>query len=254
MNPQDFTDHPTAPDIESSTEAYAARFGGDIGRWFLDVQNAGTATLLTRAGLQSTGLKVLDVGGGHAQNIPLMRKMAHHLTILGSDDSCQNLFRDAVSSGAVNYNIGPLTALPYADNEFDVVLCYRIMAHIEDWPLLIRELSRVARSLVIVDYTSRFSVNALAELFFGMKKSIEKNTRFYRLHRSSEVVQEFSKSAMRPVAHYSQYFFPMAIHRAVKSRVFSVVLEKVPRIFGLTHIFGSPVLHAFRPDTTDENV
>ncbi len=244
MTSEPLTDHPGAPDIESSTKEYAARFSGEIGQWFIDVQSRGTARLLEKAGLGLSGLKVLDVGGGHAQNIALMKKLGHHLTILGSNTSCKALFERLEG---VDFDIGKLTVLPYADKTFDVVLCYRIMAHIDDWPLLVKELSRVAKSLVIVDFTSSSSVNALADVFFSLKKSIEKNTRFYRMHRGAEVVQIFTLSGMQPVAKYAQYFFPMALHRALKSKGLASFLEAIARSLGLTRLLGSPVLYAFKP-------
>jgi len=251
MTNHQFTDHPSAPDIESSTKDYATRFIGEVGEWFVDVQCQGTKALLRKAGLISKGLKVLDVGGGHGQNIKLMKALAHELTIVGSDVSCKALFADAVSKNELKFIESKLTALPFENKEFDIVLCYRIMAHIDDWELLTRELSRVAKSLVIIEYTSASSVNAFAELLFTLKKKVEKNTRFYRLHRTKEVLQAFTHANMLPVAKFSQYFFPMAIHRALKSKGVSKLIETLAKCVGLTHFFGSPVLYAFKPNSSE---
>jgi hypothetical protein len=51
------------PDIESSTDEYAARFDGPGGEHLLDVQNRAVMRL-ARPWL---GRSILDVGGGHAQ-------------------------------------------------------------------------------------------------------------------------------------------------------------------------------------------
>jgi hypothetical protein len=52
-----------APDVESSTDSYAARFAGSLGDWFLERQAASVIRLLSALECRS----VLDIGGGHGQ-------------------------------------------------------------------------------------------------------------------------------------------------------------------------------------------
>ena len=71
-------------DIETSSEAYATRFAGQAGRYFLDVQTRITLDLLS--GYE--GAEVLDVGGGHCQLAEPLLARGFQVTITGSDDSC----------------------------------------------------------------------------------------------------------------------------------------------------------------------
>ena len=240
------TDYPDAPDIESSSEDYARRFQGPVGQWFLDVQAGGTERLLEAAGVAGRPLRALDVGGGHGQNVALMMRLGHHLTVQGSTSGCSRLLAHRLGD-RVSFVAGPMTALPFEPKSFDVVLCYRIFAHIDDWQALAAELCRVARGLVIVDYASRRSVNVLSELFHGTKKQIESNTRRYRLQSQQEVTGCFRRHGFRPLASYPQYLFPMVLHRALGVRGASRWLEGGARLLGLTGLFGSPVLHGFVP-------
>jgi len=244
---KNLTEHPGAPDIESSTSNYARRFEGLIGQWFIDVQSCGTHKLLAKAGLLTPGLKVLDVGGGHGQNVNIMNTLGHKLTILGSDLSCKYLLTDALYNGAATFSVGDLKGLPFKDDEFDVVLCYRVMAHIDDWKMLVQELCRVSRSLVIVDFSSATSVNVFSDIFFNLKKTVEENTRYFRLHKVKDVVQAFTATGATPAFRYHQFFFPMAAHRALKCKGISILLEKISRVVGLTRLLGSPVLFSFKP-------
>ena len=54
-------DFPETADIETSSEDYASRFAGGVGRYFLDEQTRITLELLGDV----RGSSVLDVGGAH---------------------------------------------------------------------------------------------------------------------------------------------------------------------------------------------
>jgi 2-polyprenyl-3-methyl-5-hydroxy-6-metoxy-1,4-benzoquinol methylase len=63
MNPEIRKHQPEYADVETSSEGYARRFSGEVGKYFLEVQTQITLELLKpwpRA-------RVLDVGGGHGQ-------------------------------------------------------------------------------------------------------------------------------------------------------------------------------------------
>ena len=53
------------------------------------------------------------------------------------------------------------------------------------WPELVAALCRLARRAVVVDYPTRRSVNAVADLFFGLKKGVEGDTRPFTVFRDA---------------------------------------------------------------------
>jgi len=60
-------------------------------------------------------------------------------------------------------------ALPYPDRAFDVVLSYRLLAHVSQRQPFLAELCRVAKTAVVVDYPAVKSVNDIAPQLFQLK-------------------------------------------------------------------------------------
>ena len=234
---------PETADIHTSSDEYATRFSGPAGEWMLAVQEKITRGLL--GGWK--GSTVLDVGGGHGQlAVPLCRD-GWNVTVLGSDESCRHRIQGVVDSGACRFVAGNVIELPFPDRSFDVVLCFRLLTHCERWPELVRELCRVARRAVIVDYPTGQSLNAVAPALFGAKRKFEKNTRTWRLFRHREVFAEFARSGFAPAAVRKQFFLPMVLHRMLKFRALSAGLEGLCRALGLTRRWGTPVIARFEP-------
>jgi 2-polyprenyl-3-methyl-5-hydroxy-6-metoxy-1,4-benzoquinol methylase len=225
-------------DIETASPDYARRFAGPVGEWMLDLQRRIVLDWLTA----TPGASVLDVGGGHAQlAIPLMNA-GFDVTVHGSDESCRARIQQEVDNGRLRFVTGPMLALPFPDRSFDYVVCIRLLPHCARWPDLIRELCRVARRAVIVDYPAWRSVNVFSGLLFNLKKSVEKNTRPFRLFRHGEVSNEFTHAGFKVIGRKSQFFFPMALHRGLSIVGLSKALEAPCRVAGLTWAFGSPTL------------
>src|SRR3954463_8184828 len=72
-------------DIGTSSEDYARRFTGAVGRWFVATQTRITLGLLQAL---PAGASVLDVGGGHGQIAPPLIKAGYEVTVVGSDPVC----------------------------------------------------------------------------------------------------------------------------------------------------------------------
>jgi len=237
---------PETADIETSTDAYAARFAGPAGAWMLEVQERITRRLLDT----HAGGTVLDVGGGHGQlAVPLARD-GWSVTVLGSAPSCAH--RLAPVKDRLTFQVGNVVALPFGDRSFDAVLCFRLLTHCGRWPELVRELCRVARTAVIVDYPTSQSVNAIAPALFGAKKKVEANTRPWRLFRHREVREAFASEGFPLARQGKQFFLPMVLHRMLRSRPVSAGLEGACRALGLTTLAGSPVIAEFRRKDYDD--
>jgi SAM-dependent methyltransferase len=233
--------HETPADIETSSEGYAARFKGPTGAWMLGIQERVTLDLLKSAGISS----VLEVGGGHGQLTAPLVHAGYKVTVHGSDAICQRGVADLVAAGRCQFTVGSFLQLPFPDRSFDAVVSVRLIMHSSEWPRVISELCRVARRTVVVDYPTVTGLNALSPLLFGAKKRLEKNTRTWRNFSHLEVEQVFAAAGFKPAERRGQFFFPMVIHRTLRMRAVSSVLEGSTGLLGLNRRWGSPVLARF---------
>ena len=230
--------YPETADIETSNDDYATRFRGKTGAWMLGLQAKLTQKLL-RACKPGT---MLDVGGGHGQLAHPLADDGWDITVLGSAPSCRHRIKDLTDSGRCKFVVGNVIELPFPDKSFDAVICFRLLTHCDHWEQLVKELCRVSRGPVIVDYPTSQSVNAIAPMFFAAKKKIEKNTRTWRLFKHAEVTKAFEAVGWKVVERRKQFAMPMVLHRALKCAPISAFCEGVCRCLGLTACLGSPVI------------
>jgi len=230
-------------DVETSSEGYARRFAGPVGRWFLDVQTDTTLALLAAW----PGATVVDVGGGHGQVAAPLAGAGHPVTVVGSDPSCIERVRGLVAEGHARFESGDLLHLPFPDRSFDVALSYRLLPHVTRWPELVAELCRVARRAVVVDYPTRRSLNALASTFFAAKKHVEGNTRPFAVFTDAEIEEAFAAHGFRVTARRPQFLWPMALHRGLATAPLSRGLEAAAGMLGLRRLLGSPVILRLEP-------
>jgi SAM-dependent methyltransferase len=228
----------TDADVETSSAAYARRFEGPVGRWFLDVQARSTLELLR----PRPGTSVLDVGGGHAQLTGPLLEAGCDVTVYGSADRCSERLQEWVRSGQARFRSGPLLQAPWPDGSFDATLAFRLLPHVDRWRELVGELCRLARHVVIVDYPTARSANAVSGALFGVKKGIEGDTRPFRVFRDAEVEEAFAAAGFVPTARRPQFLLPMALHRGLRLASLSRALEATAHAAGLTRAWGSPVI------------
>jgi len=230
------------PDIESSSIDYRSRFSGEVGKWFLDTQTHHTVEALKqfRCG------KALDVGGGHGQNVGTLLELGLSTEIMGSTPSCGMLLDDYLKRGDIRFSTGSLLDIPYQDQSFDAVISFRMLAHLENWQQHIAELCRVSDNTVVVDFPTARSINFASNAFFSLKKNIEKNTRTYTVYHERDVVECFRQHGFVQDYRAGQFFLPMALYRASRSKKFSSGIEFMSQRLGLNDRFGSPLITSFQ--------
>jgi hypothetical protein len=128
------------------------------------------------------------------------------------------------------------------DREFDVVLSYRLLPHVEAWRALVSELCRAAARAVLVDYPTRRSLNAVAGPLFEMKRGVEGNTRPFLVFADADVRAAFASSGFEPTAREPEFVMPMALHRAIGVAGLSRLAEAAWSRLGLRKAVGSPVI------------
>lgn len=229
-------------DVETSSEDYASRFSGPVGRYFLEMQ----AEIALRQLASWPQARILDVGGGHAQLAPRLVERGYRVTVVGSREVCRARLDRAMPAGSFEFQACDLLRLPYADRSFDVVIAFRLLAHVPRWRELVGELCRVADRAVVVDYSDLRSFNALYGPLFPWKKSMEGNTRTFITFRLGEVAAELARHGFGRPDEVRQFFLPMVVHRMLGKTLGTAgpsrALEAASSLFGLQRAFGSPVI------------
>ena len=229
---------PETADIETASEDYARRFSGEIGAWFLRVQEEATLRMLA----PYLNAKVLDVGGGHGQLTNALVRNGFKVTVLGSAEVCNLRIRDLVVEKRCAFDIGNILELPYPNQAFDVVVSFRLLPHVAQWRRFLAELTRVARTAVIVDYPAVRSLNYFAPALFRFKKRLEGNTRPYTCFQEHDLLEVMKSVGFTSADRYPEFCLPMVVHRILKMPRFSSGVEHLLRVSGMTGLFGSPVI------------
>jgi 2-polyprenyl-3-methyl-5-hydroxy-6-metoxy-1,4-benzoquinol methylase len=210
-----------------------------VGAYFLELQARLTLDLLR----PWPAARVLDVGGGHGQLTGGLLEAGHSVTVYGSSErACGEELARLVERRAAAFTAGDLLHGPWEGGAFDVVVSFRLLPHVAQWRALVAELCRLARRAVVVDYPTRRSLNALASVFFPLKKQVEGDTRPFTVFGDREIEEAFAAQGFRITARRREFFLPMALHRALRLAGLSRLLESVARALGLTRALGSPVI------------
>ncbi|MFC1497780.1 class I SAM-dependent methyltransferase [Verrucomicrobiota bacterium] len=225
-------------DVETASHDYARRFSGAVGEWMLGIQENIVLNILN----PTPGSSILDIGGAHGQlAIPLCREH-YPVTLLSSPGADKEKFSAAIEKGVCKFQSGNVITAPFPDKSFDTTISFRLLAHCSRWPKLISELCRTAKHSVIVDYPTSQSFNRIAPALFKAKRKIEGNTRAFRLFTHKEISGEFEKHGFHINRLEKEFFLPMVLHRTLKCKGLSALMENFFKITGFTRLWGSPVI------------
>lgn len=101
---------------------------------------------------------LLDIGAGSGRVLAMVRDHAPLQRPVGLEPSAElrTIARQKYGFGDGDFIDGDATALPFADNEFDVVTEFAVLHHIRQPRLALREMIRVARHAVILADSNNF--------------------------------------------------------------------------------------------------
>jgi ubiquinone/menaquinone biosynthesis C-methylase UbiE len=211
------------------------RFSGPIGELIAGTQARVLANLVGRI----HGRPILDVGTGTGRAALLLARGGANVTGVDASEEMLAIARQrAAEEGAkIRFLVGDAHALDFPDRSFDVAVSLRVLMHAPKWRRCIAELCRVADRLVIVDYPSRRS----AAIFQSAWRQVFKGTEPYRVFSYAEIEDAFSRAGFRIRSVHRQFVLPIAFHKMIGSRRFTIRVEEALERLGLLKLFGSPV-------------
>jgi SAM-dependent methyltransferase len=216
-----------------------ARFGGPIGRLLLEDQERVLFAFL--GDVMDT--RVLDLGTGTGRAaIALARRGAR---VTGVDASSEMLnvarHRSAEERLSIDFLEGDAHALAFPDRAFDAAVCFRLLMHVPDWRLSLRELCRVAGTRLVFDYPSAASSAALQAVWRRAAAALGSKVEAYRVFTRGEIARELERHGFRITLSHRQFVLPIAFHKILGSPRFTRGIEGALAGIGLLWLAGSPV-------------
>ena len=188
----------------SATRAYYDEFsrhyedhrdGHDPGGYH-DLVDALEADMVRRYG---AGADVLEVGCGTGLVLARIRRFAK--SARGVDLS-PGMLEKARARG-LDVVEASATALPFADESFDVACSFKVLAHIEDIERALAEMTRVVRprGVVLAEFYNPFSIRGLVKRLgpAGAISERTKETAVYTRFDSPRRIREMAPSSLRMI-------------------------------------------------------
>jgi len=225
--------------IEDVAQEYDKdRYGGPFGQY---LENLEVGTYLSMMNPKSE--VILDLGAGTGKlSIPLILKSKKVLTV----DSSVHMLRVArLKSHKLNIEIITVISdahcLSFKDRTFDCVVSSRLLMHLIDWKKGIKEICRVSRKELVIDFPSNFSFASLDILFKRIKRIFLPETQVYNNFSIGDITEEIKKNGFQVVQTRKEFFMPLTLHRLFNHPKISNKIERIFRNFYITELFGNPV-------------
>jgi 2-polyprenyl-3-methyl-5-hydroxy-6-metoxy-1,4-benzoquinol methylase len=215
------------------------RFGGPIGQLIAEEQGRVLANFVGRI----KDRQILDVGTGTGRAALLMARGGARVTAVDASEQMLAIAerRAAEEHLSIRFLTGDAHRLEFGDRAFDVVMSLRVLMHAADWRRSVAELCRVAARLVIIDYPSARSFASLQAVGRRVTHALGARTEPYRVLSDTAIARELGKSEFRIRSVHRQFVLPIAAHKAIGSRRFTVLSRKVSDRLGLLRLAGTPV-------------
>lgn len=97
------------------------------------------------------GKSILDVGCAAGGFSEIVKKYNKNINYMGVDISCRMITKAKKRFPDNNFFICDGQVLDFADNSFDIVLCFGVLHMTENWRKLLREQWRVCRNTLLFD-------------------------------------------------------------------------------------------------------
>jgi SAM-dependent methyltransferase len=237
--PRDHYSYTAYADPEMARTFDEKRFSGPIGELIAGTQARVLANMIGRIHERD----ILDVGTGTGRAALLFARGGAYVTAVDASEEMLAIARQRAAEQRVKvrFQVGDVHALRFPDRGFDVVVCLRVLMHTPDWRQSVAELCRVAERLVIIDYPSAHSVAALEAAGRRLAHAVGIRTEAYRVLTQRAVADAFDRSGFRIRSVHRQFVLPIAFHKAIGSRRFTLKSEHLLDRAGLLKPFGSPV-------------
>ncbi len=217
----------------------AMRFSGPIGTLLAEEQDRVIASFLGPL----EGRTVLDVGTGTGRAAIGLARRGARVTGLDASSEMLRVARARAAGAGVEaaFEVGDAHQLAYSDRAFHCAVSLRVLMHTPDWRRCLSELCRVAEDRVVFDYPASCSAAALQAHGRRLAAAVGRPVEAYRVLKSADVRRAVEDAGFRVERVHRQFVLPIALHKALGSRAFTVAMERALAAVGLLRLLGSPI-------------
>jgi ubiquinone/menaquinone biosynthesis C-methylase UbiE len=215
------------------------RFGGPIGDLVARAQARVLANMVGR--IQER--RILDVGTGTGRVAILLAHGAARVTAVDASEQMLAIAKRRAEEAMVKvkFKVGDAHHLEFPNRDFDAVVAFRLLMHTPEWKRCLGEMCRVSDRLVIIDYPSASSFAFFEATARRVAHGAGLRTEPYRVFTRSAIAAVLEQNGYRIRSMHRQFVLPIAFHKALGSRKFTLWSEHVLDRLGLLKPFGSPV-------------
>jgi ubiquinone/menaquinone biosynthesis C-methylase UbiE len=215
------------------------RFGGPIG----DLVARSQARVLANMVGRIQERRILDVGTGTGRVAILLAHGAARVTAVDASEQMLAIAKRRAEEALVKvkFKVGDAHHLEFRDRDFDAVVAFRLLMHTPEWKRCLGEMCRVSDRLVIIDYPSASSFALFESMARRVAHAVGLRTEPYRVFSRGAIAATLDQNGYRIRSMHRQFVLPIAFHKALGSRKFTLWSEHVLDRLGLLKPFGSPV-------------
>jgi ubiquinone/menaquinone biosynthesis C-methylase UbiE len=189
----DLDDQRSRAYYDAFAERYDARRGGNEPNGYHDLIDDLEVEMVERFGV---GGDVLEVGCGTGL---LLGRFARFAKTARGIDSSPGMLARAEARG-LDVALASATALPFPDASFDVTCSFKVLAHVREVELALREMFRVTRpgGVVVAEFYNTWSLRSLARRLGGpraVSERIDESEVFVRLDDVDTMHGRFPRDA-----------------------------------------------------------
>lgn len=215
------------------------RFGGPIGSYLRMRQEKQLLDWIKNP----SGLNILDVGAGTGRTaIPLASAGARVTAADASEAMLAEAKRKAERADvSINFQVCDAMELPYDDQAFGSVICLRVLMHVVDWRRALSQACRCAEETVLLDFPPRWALAALQVPARAVASIFRPSIQRFRTFSLRQIRSELRTNGFAIEKVDKLWVLPIALHKLVRSRIFTLGIEKLFSVIGLRALFGAPV-------------
>ena len=162
-------------------------------------------------------VKILDIGVGTGEDLVVIKRFGDVYAI----DVDENALNLVSTKHVAEKKYGDICNIPYSDNEFDVVVCFDVLEHIEKDQKAVDEIYRVLKPGGYFVFT----VPAFNSLYSCHDKVLQ----HFRRYNKKTIAQILKKFEKKELAYWFFFLFiPAAFQRICSSKSSCKNLHKTP--------------------------